>query len=253
MAGPRPRGLLVADYCPDRVRVLAHLAGDEALVPAFLGGEDVHATVAGMVWGLPPTKVDRDLRARVKMVTYGLAYGLSAFGLAQGIGIPRTGQGPDGRLLRALRQGQGVPGRASLRPSARCPFGRDGYTIDHPWPAPLPARPGLRPPASGGKMAERMALNAPIQGSSLADLIEMALVAVDQAMTDQALANRMVLRYRRDGLRGRRPRERLAELVLREVHGVYQLGFRGGSQPPATPGPGAALKPSFVRRAGVAS
>ena len=186
IAAPEAEGLLVADYAQIEFRVLAHLAGDEALVAAFLGGEDVHATVAGMVWGLPPDQVDRDLRARVKMVTYGLAYGLSAYGLAQGIGIP-----PD--EARALmdayfeRFGKVKAYLDAVVVQAR----REGYTSTI-----LGRRRYLPDLASDSRqrrqMAERMALNAPIQGSA-ADLIKMAMVAVDQAMTDQELASRMVL------------------------------------------------------------
>jgi DNA polymerase I len=218
IAAPEAEGLLVADYAQIEFRVLAHLAGDEALVAAFLGGEDVHATVAGMVWGLPPDQVDRDLRARVKMVTYGLAYGLSAYGLAQGIGIP-----PD--EARALmdayfeRFGKVKAYLDATVTQAR----RDGYTSTI-----LGRRRYLPDLASDSRqrrqMAERMALNAPIQGSA-ADLIKMAMVAVDRAMTAEGLASRMVLQVHDELVFEVAPGdgERLAELVRREMAGVYQL------------------------------
>ena len=218
IADPESEGLLVADYAQIEFRVLAHLAGDEALVAAFLGGEDVHATVAGMVWGLPPDQVDRELRARVKMVTYGLAYGLSAYGLAQGIGIP-----PD--EARALmdayfeRFGMVKAYLDAVVLQAR----RDGYTSTI-----LGRRRYLPDLASDSRqrrqMAERMALNAPIQGSA-ADLIKMAMVAVDRAVTDQGLASRMVLQVHDELVFEVAPGEgeRLAELVRREMQGVYQL------------------------------
>jgi DNA polymerase-1 len=218
VAGPGSEGLLVADYAQIEFRVLAHLAGDEALVAAFLGGEDVHATVAGMVWGLPPDQVDRELRARVKMVTYGLAYGLSAFGLAQGIGIP-----PD--EARALmdayfeRFGKVKAYLDGVVTQAR----RDGYTSTI-----LGRRRYLPDLASDSRqrrqMAERMALNAPIQGSA-ADIIKMAMVAVDRAMTAEELASRMVLQVHDELVFEVAPGEgdRLAGLVRREMQGVYQL------------------------------
>jgi DNA polymerase-1 len=218
VAAPESEGLLVADYAQIEFRVLAHLAGDEALVAAFLGGEDVHATVAGMVWGLPPDQVDRDLRARVKMVTYGLAYGLSAYGLAQGIGIP-----PD--EARALmdayfeRFGKVKAYLDATVTQAR----RDGYTSTI-----LGRRRYLPDLASDSRqrrqMAERMALNAPIQGSA-ADLIKMAMVAVDRVMTEEELASRMVLQVHDELVFEVAPGEgeRLAELVRREMQGVYQL------------------------------
>jgi DNA polymerase-1 len=218
IAGPEAEGLLVADYAQIEFRVLAHLAGDEALVEAFLGGEDVHATVAGMVWGLPPDQVDRELRARVKMVTYGLAYGLSAYGLAQGIGIA-----PD--EARALmdayfeRFGKVKAYLDGVVTQAR----RDGYTQTI-----LGRRRYLPDLASDSyqrrQMAERMALNAPIQGSA-ADIIKMAMVAVDRAMTADGLASRMVLQVHDELVFEVAPGEgeRLAELVRREMQGVYRL------------------------------
>jgi DNA polymerase-1 len=218
VAGPDAEGLLVADYAQIEFRVLAHLAGDEALVAAFLGGEDVHATVAAMVWGLPPDQVDRELRARVKMVTYGLAYGLSAFGLAQGIGIP-----PDEAraLMEAYfeRFGKVKAYLDGVVTQAR----RDGYTSTI-----LGRRRYLPDLASDSRqrrqMAERMALNAPIQGSA-ADLIKMAMVAVDRVMTEQALASRMVLQVHDELVFEVAPGEgdRLAELVRREMQDVYRL------------------------------
>jgi DNA polymerase I len=218
VAGPDSEGLLVADYAQIEFRVLAHLAGDEALIAAFLGGEDVHATVAGMVWGLPPDQVDRELRARVKMVTYGLAYGLSAYGLAQGIGIP-----PD--EARALmdayfeRFGKVKAYLDGVVTQAR----RDGYTQTI-----LGRRRYLPDLASDSyqrrQMAERMALNAPIQGSA-ADIIKMAMVAVDRAMTAEGLASRMVLQVHDELVFEVAPGEgeRLAGLVRREMRGVYRL------------------------------
>jgi DNA polymerase I len=218
VAGQGTEGLLVADYAQIEFRVLAHLAGDEALIEAFLGGEDVHATVAGMVWGLPPDQVDRELRARVKMVTYGLAYGLSAYGLAQGIGIA-----PD--EAKALmdtyfeRFGKVKAYLDGVVTQAR----RDGYTHTI-----LGRRRYLPDLASDSyqrrQMAERMALNAPIQGSA-ADIIKMAMVAVDRAMTDQGLASRMVLQVHDELVFEVAPGEgeRLAELVRREMQDVYLL------------------------------
>jgi DNA polymerase I len=218
VAGQGTEGLLVADYAQIEFRVLAHLAGDEALIEAFLGGEDVHATVAGMVWGLPPDQVDRELRARVKMVTYGLAYGLSAYGLAQGIGIA-----PD--EAKALmdtyfeRFGKVKAYLDGVVTQAR----RDGYTHTI-----LGRRRYLPDLASDSyqrrQMAERMALNAPIQGSA-ADIIKMAMVAVDRAMTDQGLASRMVLQVHDELVFEVAPGEgeRLAELVRREMQDVYRL------------------------------
>jgi DNA polymerase-1 len=218
VADPKAEGLLVADYAQIEFRVLAHLAGDDTLVQAFLSGEDVHATVAGMVWGLPPDQVDRELRARVKMVTYGLAYGLSAFGLAQGLGIA-----PDeARVLMEAyfaRFGKVKAYLDGVVTQAR----RDGYTYTI-----LGRRRYLPDLASDNyqrrQMAERMALNAPIQGSA-ADIIKMAMVAVDRALDAEGLASRMVLQVHDELVFDVVPgeRQRLEELVRREMIGVVQL------------------------------
>jgi DNA polymerase-1 len=218
VAGPRAETLLVADYAQIEFRVLAHLAGDEALVQAFLSGEDVHATVAGMVWGLPPDQVDRELRARVKMVTYGLAYGLSAYGLAQGIGIA-----PDEAKAMMdtyfARFGKVKAYLDGVVTQAR----RDGYT------STILGRRRYLPDLTADsyqrrQMAERMALNAPIQGSA-ADIIKMAMVAVDRAVTGEGLASRMVLQVHDELVFEVAPGEleRLAELVRREMQDVYRL------------------------------
>jgi DNA polymerase-1 len=218
VAGPEAETLLVADYAQLEFRVLAHLAGDETLVAAFLGGEDVHATVAGMVWGLPPEQVDRDLRNRVKVVTYGLAYGLSAFGLAQALGIAAE----EARALMETyfeRFGKVKAYLDGVVTQAR----RDGYTQTF-----LGRRRYLPDLASDSyqrrQMAERMALNAPIQGSE-ADIIKMAMVAVDRAMTQAGLASRMVLQVHDELVFEVAPGEgeALAALVRRQMQDVYQL------------------------------
>jgi DNA polymerase-1 len=218
VAGPGTEGLLVADYAQIEFRVLAHLADDDDLVAAFLSGEDVHATVAGMVWGLAPGQVDRDLRSRVKMVTYGLAYGLSAFGLAQGLGIA-----PDeakalmdayfGRFGKVKAYLDGVVTQARREGYTQTILGRRRYLPD------LASDNRQR-----RQMADRMALNAPIQGSA-ADIIKMAMVAVDRALSDERLRSRMVLQVHDELVFEVVPgeRDRLEELIRREMTGVVQL------------------------------
>jgi DNA polymerase I len=218
VTGPGTEGLLVADYAQIEFRVLAHLADDDDLVAAFLSGEDVHATVAGMVWGLAPDQVDRDLRSRVKMVTYGLAYGLSAFGLAQGLGIP-----PDeakalmdayfGRFGKVKAYLDGVVTQARREGYTQTILGRRRYLPD------LASDNRQR-----RQMADRMALNAPIQGSA-ADIIKMAMVAVDRALAAERLRSRMVLQVHDELVFEVVPgeRERLEELIRREMTGVVQL------------------------------
>src|SRR6266496_910994 len=171
-----------------------------------------------MVWGLPPDQVDRELRSRVKMVTYGLAYGLSAFGLAQGLGIALE----EARVLMESYLGRFGKVKAYLDgvvTQAR----RDGYTHTI-----LDRRRYLPDLASDNyqrrQMAERMALNAPIQGSA-ADIIKMAMVAVDRALDAEGLASRMVLQVHDELVFEVLPgeREHLQELVRREMVGVVRL------------------------------
>jgi DNA polymerase-1 len=171
-----------------------------------------------MVWGLPPDQVDRELRARVKMVTFGLAYGLSAFGLARNLGIP-TEEAREIMERYFARFGKVRAYLDGLVTQAR----RDGYTSTI-----LGRRRYLPDLASDSRqrreMAERMALNAPIQGSA-ADLIKMAMVAVDRAMTAEGLASKMVLQVHDELVFEVAPGEldRLRELVRREMQSVYDL------------------------------
>jgi DNA polymerase I len=218
VAGPEAETLLVADYAQIEFRVLADLAGDKSLVAAFLSGEDVHATVAGMVWGLPPDQVDRELRARVKMVTYGLAYGMNAFGLAQRLGIAPE----EARLLMDAYFDRFAKVKDYLD-GVVVQARRDGYTQTI-----LGRRRYLPDLASDNyqrrQMAERMALNAPIQGSA-ADIIKMAMVAVDRAIEAGGLRSRMELQVHDELVFEVAPGETepLTELVRREMQGVYQL------------------------------
>jgi DNA polymerase-1 len=178
--------LLVADYSQIELRVMAHLSGDHGLLAAFSSGEDIHATTAAMVWDLPIDAVDTTLRSRIKGMTYGLAYGLSAFGLSQQLHIP-----PDeARELMDAYFERFPDVRKYLRgvvEQAR----RDGYT------ATLFGRRRYLPDLTSDnrqrrEMAERMALNAPIQGTA-ADIIKKAMVAVDEAMAKRAPGSQLLL------------------------------------------------------------
>ncbi len=179
-------GLLVADYSQIELRVMAHLSGDEGLVEAFASGEDIHASTAAKVWDLPLSAVDNTLRSRIKGMTYGLAYGLSAFGLGQQLGIP-----PDearelmdayfARFPKVRAYLQGVVEQARRDGWTSTLFGRRRYLPD------LTSDNRQR-----REMAERMALNAPIQGTA-ADIIKCAMVAVDRELRRRGLASQLLL------------------------------------------------------------
>jgi DNA polymerase I len=178
--------LLVADYSQIELRILAHLSGDEGLLEAFAAGEDVHATTAAKVFGLPLDAVDAALRDRAKAVNYGLAYGLTAFGLGQQLGIP-----PDEAQEIVDAYFTRFPKVRSFLEGTVAAAANDGYTTT------MFGRrrylPDLRSEDRNRRqMAERMALNAPIQGTA-ADVIKLAMVRLQAALDESGLATRQLL------------------------------------------------------------
>ena len=111
---------MTADYSQIEMRIMAHLSRDEGLIEAFTTGEDLHTFVAMRAFDLPAEQIDAELRRRVKAMSYGLAYGLSPFGLAAAA-QDHHGRGPgaDGRLLRPLRRGARLPVPDRRRPRGR--------------------------------------------------------------------------------------------------------------------------------------
>ena len=191
VAGDAPDGrhydqLLVADYSQIELRVMAHLCRDEGLLDAFASGEDIHATTAAKVFDLPLDLVDGGLRDRAKAVNYGLAYGLTPFGLGQQLGIP-----PDeaGDIVDAYFER--FPLVKEFLQQAVVDATRDGYTTT------LFGRRRYLPDLlstnrNRQQMAQRMALNAPIQGTA-ADIIKLAMIAVAERLEATDLSSRMLL------------------------------------------------------------
>jgi DNA polymerase-1 len=186
VVGDGYESLLTADYSQIELRIMAHLSEDDALLEAFGSGADFHTITASRVFGLPPEQIDSELRARIKAMNYGLAYGLSAYGLSQQLRIS-----PDearGLMEEYFEQFGGV--RDYLRDivaKAR----QEGYTET------ILGRRRYLPDLNSDnrqrrEMAERMALNAPIQGSA-ADIIKVASLNVDRALRDAGLTSRMLL------------------------------------------------------------
>ena len=137
--------LLTADYSQIELRIMAHLSGDQALADAFSSGHDFHAETASRVFGVPPEQVTVELRSKIKAMNYGLAYGLSSYGLSQQLRVSRDeATRVHGRLFRAVRRDQGLPGE-DRRAGAQGRLHRDD-----PRPPPLPAGPGVRQPAAPG-------------------------------------------------------------------------------------------------------
>ena len=178
--------LLSADYSQIELRIMAHLSEDEALIAAFESGHDFHAATASRVFGLPPEEVGPELRAKIKAMNYGLAYGLSAFGLANQLRI--TPDEARGLMEEYFSEFGGVRDYLhEVVSRARM----DGYT------ATMMGRRRYLPDLTSDnrqrrEMAERMALNAPIQGSA-ADVIKVAMLAVDGALAAAGLRSRMLL------------------------------------------------------------
>ena len=114
VVGQGYESLMTADYSQIEMRIMAHLSGDEGLIEAFMSGEDLHTFVASKAFDIPIEDVDPEMRRRIKAMSYGLAYGLSAYGLAQQLRItPEEARGADARLLRALRRHPRLPRHAS--------------------------------------------------------------------------------------------------------------------------------------------
>lgn len=178
--------LLTVDYSQIEMRIMAHLSGDEALISAFREGEDLHRFVAGEVFAKPIAEVSDAERSRVKAVSYGLAYGLSAYGLSRQLAIE---VGEAKHLMERYFERFGAV-RAYLDSVVR-QARKTGYTQTI-----LGRRRYLPDLTSTNRqrreMAERVALNAPIQGSA-ADVIKVAMVKVAGALEKEELKSRMLL------------------------------------------------------------
>ena len=218
VAGAGYDSLLTADYSQIEMRIMAHLSGDEALIEAFNSGEDLHTSVASRVFAVSPKQVDAELRRRVKAVSYGLAYGQSAYGLANGLGISNaeaTRMMEDyfarfGRVRDYLHE---VVDEARQTGYTETLLGRRRYFPDLV-STNVPRR----------QMAERMALNAPIQGSA-ADIIKVAMLRVEKALAEAGLRSRLLLQVHDELVLELvdAEREQVEELVRREMAGAYEL------------------------------
>ena len=186
VAGAGFESLMSADYSQIEMRLMAHLSGDEALIEAFNSGEDLHRTMASMVFGTPVAEVSAEERSRIKATSYGLAYGLSSYGLAAQLGIPV----PEAAALRDRyfeRFGkvrdylEGLVAQARADGYTQTMFGRRRYLPD--------LRSSNR---QRREMAERAALNAPIQGSA-ADIVKIAMMNVVDALSEAGLKSRLLV------------------------------------------------------------
>jgi len=210
--------LLTADYSQIEMRIMAHLSEDAGLIEAFRSGHDFHAITAAKVFGVEPTEVATELRAKIKAMNYGLAYGLSAFGLSQQLRIePGEARGLMDDYFETFGGIRdylgGIVDEARKSGFTETIMGRRRYLPD------LTSDNRQR-----REMAERMALNAPIQGSA-ADIIKVAMLNVDRAIAAAGLRSRMLLQVHDELVFEVAPGERdaLDELVRREMGGAADL------------------------------
>ncbi|RAO05037.1 DNA-directed DNA polymerase [Micromonospora noduli] len=218
VVGEGYESLLTADYSQIEMRIMAHLSSDDALIDAFNSGADFHAATASSVFGVPLDEVTPDQRRKIKAMNYGLAYGLSAFGLSQQLSISTE-------EARGLMENYfaGFGGVRDYLQQVVARARQDGYTSTI-----LGRRRYLPDLVSDNRqrrdIAERMALNAPIQGSA-ADIIKVAMLHVDTALREAGLGSRMLLQVHDELVFEVAPgeRESLEALVRREMGEAYPL------------------------------
>ena len=214
-----PDGWIVsADYSQIELRLMAHLSGDPHLVEGFAHGADVHRATAARIFHVAPEAVTAEQRRHAKVANFGIIYGISAFGLSQRMGISRT----EARnfIEEYFRSYPGVKeymdrvvAQAREKGWVETIFGRKRFLPDI----------GSKNAVARG-LAERNAINAPIQGSA-ADIIKLAMIAVDRRLAAEGLQSRMVLQVHDelvfDVTAGER--DRIVEIVKQEMEGVCSL------------------------------
>ncbi|WP_020656551.1 DNA polymerase I [Massilia niastensis] len=178
--------IVSADYSQIELRIMAHISGDEAMLKAFAEGEDIHRATAAEIFGVPPAEVQGEQRRYAKVINFGLIYGMSAFGLAQNLGIERAAAAS--YIDRYFARFSGVKQymdetrlQAKARGYVETVFGRRLW---------LPEINSPNGPRRAG--AERAAINAPMQGTA-ADLIKLAMIAVQGWIETEKLDTRMIM------------------------------------------------------------
>jgi len=218
VAGAGFETLLTADYSQIEMRIMAHLSEDQGLIEAFNRGEDLHNYVGARIYSVEPTAVDSTMRSRVKAMSYGLVYGLSEFGLARQLRIPGS---EAKQLMKDYFERFGgvkqyldtVVQRAKALGYTTTVYGRR-----RPFPDLNSKIFQVR------ENARRAALNAPIQGTA-ADVMKLAMIAVDKAMTSNGLSSKMLLQVHDELVFAVAPGEleKLQELVVSAMENVATL------------------------------
>jgi DNA polymerase-1 len=218
IAGKGFESLLTADYSQIEMRIMAHLSNDAALLKAFESGEDLHASVAGLVFGVRPSEVDPEMRRQMKAMSYGLAYGLSAYGLA--VQLDLSASAAQELMNKYFIRFGGIRDYLSdVVDQAR----KVGYTQT------VMGRRRYLPDLSSDnrprrEVAERMALNAPIQGSA-ADIIKKAMLNVASLMSEKKLKSQLLLQVHDELIFEVAPgeQEELTQLVRKGMGSAFEL------------------------------
>ena len=207
IAGAGYDALLTADYSQIEMRIMAHLSNDEHLLKAFESGEDLHATVAAEVFGVKASDVDSEMRRQIKAMSYGLAYGLSSYGLA--VQLDLTPPAAQDLMDRYFERFGGIRDylKTVVEDARKVGYtetvmGRRRYLPDL-----------LHDNRQRREVAERMALNAPIQGSA-ADIIKQAMLNVQSALVAGKFTSRLLLQVHD---------ELILEVVTKEIDAVSEL------------------------------
>jgi DNA polymerase-1 len=215
-----PEGSLLigADYSQIEIRLLAHLSGDEALIEAFKEGKDLHRMTASRIFAIPEKKVSGKLRSAAKRINFGIIYGISPFGLARELGVPRTeAKAYIDRFFAAYPQTKEYMDRmieqATERGYAETVLGRR---------RPLPQLRSKN--VQGRNFAKRNAINTPIQGSA-ADLIKLAMLKIDRIIEEKTLKAKMLLQIHDELIFEvkKEEREKAMERIKEEMEGVMEL------------------------------
>ena len=218
IAGKGYDALLTADYSQIEMRIMAHLSHDANLIKAFESGEDLHASIAGEVFGVKPGAVDPEMRRQIKAMSYGLAYGLSSYGLAAQLDLsPPAAQDLMDRYFErfgGIRDYlKTVVEEARKVGYTETVMGRRRYLPDL-----------MSDNRQRREVAERMALNAPIQGSA-ADIIKLAMLNVQKALVEGGFQSRLLLQVHDELILEIVSKEEAAitELVRREMGNAFPL------------------------------
>lgn len=218
IAGKGYSSLLTADYSQIEMRIMAHLSHDAKLLAAFASGEDLHATIASQIFGVKPNEVDPEMRRQIKAMSYGLAYGLSSYGLSAQLDI--TPPAAQDLMDRYFERFGGIRDylKTVVEDARKVGYtetimGRRRYLPDL-----------MNDNRARREVAERMALNAPIQGSA-ADIIKIAMLNVYSAIEKQNLKSRLLLQIHDELILEVSPGEEelITELVKKEMGAAYPL------------------------------